>query len=365
MSDEVLALYRRIAAGGVGTIITGDFSAVPDGLLCPDGAVSCSDAWIEGFGKLVRVVHDTAPRCKILAQISADYPGVAPSAIGSPYPGEPARPLSAGEIGKIVDCLAETITWLEGEGFDGVQLHAAHGGLLSCFLSPYANRRQDAYGGSTLNRARIIREIVERARRRTGSYPILIKMNGTDFLEGGIDGDELVRLAGAVEAAGIDAIEISGGHWDCLARPAADLGFRPVSAPESHTRLKRPEKQSYFLSYAERLALGIPLILVGGNRDLERLESILYQGTVDFIALCRPLISEPDLPNRWREGRGSTSTDCISCNSCIYEMYSSLERGEPGLVRCLVKEERSQVRVAQAWLSSLVEENILRDLVDR
>lgn len=362
MSDAVLAFYRRVAAGGVGTIITGDFSAVPDGLLGPHGAaVSCSDAWIEGFGKLVLVVRDAAPRCKIVAQISAGYPGVAPSAIRSPYPGEPARPLSASEIGKIVDCLAKTIAWLKGEGFDGVQLHAAHGGLLSSFLSPYANRRRDTYGGSERNRARIIQEIVSQARTMVGAFPIMIKMNCTDFLNGGIDGDEFTLLADAVEAAGIDAIEISGGHWDCLARTEAELGFRPVPAPESHTRLKRPERQSYFLRYVERLALGIPIILVGGNRDVERLERILRQGMVDFIALCRPLISEPDLPARWREGRGSSGTDCVSCNSCIYEMYTSLDRGEPGLVRCLVKDDRSQVRAAQAWLSSWAEENILRE----
>jgi 2,4-dienoyl-CoA reductase-like NADH-dependent reductase (Old Yellow Enzyme family) len=306
------------------------------------------------------VVHEVSPHCKIIAQVSADLPGLAPSAIESPYSTEKPRQLSIDEIDQIVECIAKAITWLQDEGFDGVQLHAAHGGLLSCFLSPYANRRRDQYGGSARNRARIIQQIVSTARTRVGGYPILIKMNCTDFLEDGIDEENLEPLALAVEAAGIDAIEVSGGHWDCLTRSEDELGFWPVPAPESHTRLKRPEKQSYFLKYAERLSLGIPLILVGGNRDVDRLEAILRQGKVDFIAFCRPLISEPDLPMRWLEGRGRSGTDCISCNSCIFEMYTSLDKGAPRLVRCLMKEDRSQVAIAQKWLSTWVDTYVLR-----
>lgn len=362
MHAEILAHYRRLAAGGVGTIITGDIPTVPHGLLDQGGdTITCADVWIEGFGKLVPVVREVAPRCKLIAQVSVDYPGVAPSAIPSPYSADMARPLSGDEIGQLVQCAAEIIARVQAEGFDGVQLHAAHGGLLSCFLSPYANRRQDEYGGSVTNRTRIIQQIVSAARIKVGAYPILIKMNGTDFLEGGIDRDNLAPLAKAVETAGIDAIEISGGHWDCLARPGDELGFRPVPAPESHTRLKRPEKQSYFLEYAERLSLKIPLILVGGNRDVDRLEAVLGRGKVDFVALCRPLICEPDLPKRWLIGRGGSGTECISCNSCIYEMYTSLDRGEPRLVRCMMKDDRSQVAAAQRWLSSWVDSFVRRD----
>jgi 2,4-dienoyl-CoA reductase-like NADH-dependent reductase (Old Yellow Enzyme family) len=259
----------------------------------------------------------------------------------------------------IAGCFVEAIAGLKAEGFDGVQFHAAHGGLLSCFLSPYSNRRRDAYGGSARNRARIIAESVAGARQRVGDFPILIKMNGTDYVEGGIDLDNLPELAGEIERAGVDAVEISGGMWDCLVRSEEELGFRPVPAPESHTHIRSPEKQSYFLPYAERLALGIPVILVGGNRDAERLEAIVQGGKVDFVSLCRPLICEPDLPNRWRAGRGDSAAACISCNSCLYDMYTGLDQGQPGVVTCLLNGDRGRIGQAQRWLSTFVADNVV------
>jgi 2,4-dienoyl-CoA reductase-like NADH-dependent reductase (Old Yellow Enzyme family) len=361
MRDDVLDVYRRLAAGGVGLIITGDSSVVPDGLLDQDPprreSFSYNHIRIEGYDRLAGTVHATRPGCKIFAQLSADYPGVGPSDVASPFePGRP-RPLTTEQVQVMVHCLAESIAGIQGEGFDGVQLHAAHGGLLGHFLSPYTNRRGDEYGGSVANRARPIREIVAGAREKVGDFPILIKLNGTDYLPGGIDLDTFPELAREIAAAGVDAIEVSGGMWDCLIRPGEELGFRPVPAPESHTRLKSPDRQSYFARYAERLDVDIPLILVGGNRDAERLEAILRRGVVDFVALCRPLIHEPGLPNRWLAGQGSSSTGCISCNSCLYDMYTSLERGEPGVVPCLFNADRRRVGEAQRWLSSWVQEN--------
>jgi 2,4-dienoyl-CoA reductase-like NADH-dependent reductase (Old Yellow Enzyme family) len=361
MKDEVLDVYRRVAAGGVGLIVTGDTSMVPEGMLDQDlprrEEFSYEQVRIEGYDRLAGVTHSARPGCKIVAQLSADYPGVGPSDVPSPFDRERPRPLTTEQVRMMVHCLAESIAGIQREGFDGVQLHGAHGGLLGRFLSPYTNRRGDHYGGSLANRARFVREIVAGAREKVGDFPILIKLNGTDFMPGGIDLDTFPELAGEIADAGVDAIEVSGGMWDCLVRPEDELGFRPVPAPESHTRIKSPARQSYFLRYAERLDLAIPLILVGGNRDVERLEAILQRGAVDFIALCRPLISEPDLPNRWLAGQGSSTTECISCNSCLYDMYTSLQRGEPGVVTCLVKQDSRRVGAAQRWLSSWAREN--------
>jgi 2,4-dienoyl-CoA reductase-like NADH-dependent reductase (Old Yellow Enzyme family) len=197
------------------------------------------------------------------------------------------------------------------------------------------------------------------AREAIGDWPILIKMNSTDYVAGGIELDTFPELANEIESTGVDAIEISGGMWDCLVRSEAELGFRPVPAPESHTRIGRPDRQSYFLPYAESLDLHIPVILVGGNRDIDQLERIVRRGKVDFIALCRPLISEPDLPKRWLEGRGGPRTDCISCNSCIYNMFVHPGRPEPGLVTCLFKHDKQQYKLAQEWLSVWGEHNIV------
>ncbi len=363
MTEAVLDLYRDLALGGVGMIVTGDFSVVPEGMFSSDGSsertFAYDDVKIEGFDRLVDVVRAAAPRCKIVVQLSGEYYGVGPSDIPSPFTPDRDRPLTASEIQTIVHCFVETIARIKEEGFDGVQLHAAHGGILSRFLSPYSNRRSDAYGGSTRNRARIISEIVSGARARVGDFPILIKLNCTDYVRGGLDIDNFPELATEVERAGFDAIEISGGMWDCLALPEEELGFRPVPAPESHTHIHHPEKQSYFLEYARRIALDIPVILVGGNKDVERLEEIVRQGHVQFIAMSRPFISEPDLPNRWLEGRGSSGVDCISCNSCIY--YMIMHPGLPGptVATCLFKKDRQQTKIAQKWLASWVEQNKL------
>lgn len=356
VSEPVLELYSSLARGGVGLIITGDFMAIPYGWLEKADPLLMADSYeqvrVQGLSELVNVIHTAAPDCKVVAQITAQYRGYAPSAIPSPFTGKASVPLSRNQIKIIVNCLINAIVGLQKEGFDGVQFHAAHGGLLSRFLSSYSNQREDEYGGSDENRVCIIKEIVSGARVEVGNFPILIKMNGTDYVEGGIDEHSFPALAKEIERCGIDAIEVSGGMWDCLVRPEAELGFRPVPAPESHTRIRSPEKQSYFLEYAETLELDIPVILVGGNRDIERLEKIIQQNKVDFISMCRPLISEPELPNRWREGRGSSGTDCVSCNSCIYDLWHHPKSETPWVANCLVKHDCSRVKDAQSWLSS-------------
>jgi 2,4-dienoyl-CoA reductase-like NADH-dependent reductase (Old Yellow Enzyme family) len=364
MTDEVLDLYRKLATGGVGLIITGGFPVIEQDMLgggdSVERACSYDDIHIEGIDRLASVVHRSGTSCKIVAQLEAGYLDAGPSAIPSPFLEESVRPLSTAEIHQVVDCFVQATVRMSEHGFDGVQLHAAHGGLLSAFLSPYTNRRTDEYGGSVENRARIVRQIVSGAREKVGDFPILIKMNATDYLEGGIDIDTFPDLAWEIERAGVDAIEVSGGMWDCLVRSEEELGFRPVPAPESHTRIHSPDRQSYFLKYARRLALDVPVILVGGNRDVEQLEEIVRQGAVDLVALCRPLISEPDLPNRWLARRGSSTTDCISCNSCIHAMIVHPGRDAPGLVTCVFKHDKQQHKLAQEWLASWVEKNVVR-----
>lgn len=362
MTDEVVELYRNLARGGVGLIITGGLPMASEGFPFsddPDRTLRLyADLRIKDAGRLAEAVHDAAPDCRVVAQLETGHLSRGPSAIPSPFTTERTEPLSLEEIQAIIGSFVEGVKQVKADGFDGVQLHAAHGGFLSRFLSPYSNRRTDAYGGSLQNRTRIVREIVARAREAVGDFPILIKMNGTDYLPGGIDAESFPAVAREVADAGVDAIEVSGGMWECLARSEEELGFRPVPSPEAHTRLQRPEAQSYFLSYAERLDLTIPVILVGGNRDVERLEQIVRGGKVDFISLCRPLISEPDLPNRWLEGRGSSGTDCISCNSCLHAMYVYPGRDVPALVSCVFKKDKEQYKAAQAWLASWVKKNV-------
>jgi 2,4-dienoyl-CoA reductase-like NADH-dependent reductase (Old Yellow Enzyme family) len=355
MTEDVLNLYHNLAIGGVGLIITGGFPVYREGF--PEEETDkpvhlYADLRVKELEKMARVVRQSSPNCKIVAQLEVGYLESGPSPMPTSFSNKHIRALSVDEIEQIVACFVTAITDMQDAGFDGIQLHAAHGGLLSRFLSPYTNQRQDSFGGTPEKRSNIVREIVARARKHVGSFPILIKMNCTDYLVGGIDIGNFPGLAQEIVRAGVDAIELSGGMWDCLFRPEAELGFRPVPAPESHTRIRKPEQQSYFLKYAEQLDLPVPIILVGGNRDIERLEAILRDGKVDFIALCRPLIREPDLPNRWRAGIGKRLPECVSCNSCIYAMIIHPGKPEPGLVACICKGDKQQHHMAQKWLAT-------------
>lgn len=353
MTEGVLDIYRRLALGGVGLIISGGFPVYRECLPGEDGSPvwGYADLRIHGLEKMPQVVRQASPACKIIAQLETGYSTAGPSSVHSPLSKDPVRELSLQEIEHIVNWFVLGVVDMRASGFDGVQLHAAHGSLLSRFLSPHTNHRQDEYGGSPHNRVEIIREVVARARQRVGDFPILIKMNGTDYLEDGTGMESFPALAGEVARAGVDAIEISGGMWECLLRPEDELGFRAVPTPEAHTHIRRPEQQSYFLPYAGQLDLPVPIILVGGNRDVERLEAILQGSKVDFIALSRPLICEPDLPNRWRAGIGGRLPECVSCNSCIYVMNIHPGQPEPGLVTCVCKTDKRLHHLGQKWLA--------------
>jgi 2,4-dienoyl-CoA reductase-like NADH-dependent reductase (Old Yellow Enzyme family) len=214
-------------------------------------------------------------------------------------------------------------------GFDGVQLHAAFlHNCLSYFLSPYYNHRADNYGDTVTNRARIVKEIISKARERVGDFPIIIKINGTDNIEGGMDINQFPEMAKGIEESGVDAIEISG-------MPYAPRG-------------QKATKQPYFLEYAKRTDVDCPVILIGGNRDVEKMEQILVGESVDYISLCRPLICEPDLPNRWLDGDGSAKAECKSCNSCQYTLF---QMGRDHVI-CLNKHDRENHRCAQKYLAS-------------
>ena len=355
MTEEVLDLYRNLALGGIGAIITGGFPVYRERFAEEDPGQPVrlySDLRINGLEKMAETIHQVRSDCKVFAQLEVGFVEAGPSSISTPFANEPVRELTLDEIEQIVACFVNAIFDMKDGGFDGVQLHASHGGLLSRFLSPYTNQRKDNYGGAPEKRANIIREIVTRARQKVGDFPILIKMNCTDYLVGGVDIENFPALAQEIVRAGVDAIELSGGMWECLFRSEEELGFRPVPAPESHTRIRKPEQQSYFLRYAEALDLPIPIILVGGNRDIEKLETILRGGKVDLIALCRPLIREPDLPNRWRAGIGKSVPECVSCNSCIYAMFVHPGQPEPGLVTCICKTDKKQHQQAQKWLAT-------------
>jgi 2,4-dienoyl-CoA reductase-like NADH-dependent reductase (Old Yellow Enzyme family) len=244
----------------------------------------------------------------------------APSAVHDPTFDRTPRALTRDEIEEIVEAFAQGVRRAQEAGFDGAQLHAAHGYLLSSFLSPRTNQRDDQYGGSTENRTRIIRDIYQRARSKVGDrFPILIKINTTDFLPGGIDLNEAVRVGQLFSDAGFAAIEASGGMWEAMTRKKEELGWLPVFMPESRTGIKAQNQEAYFLSGAKALKekTNATIISVGGFKSFSKIEEALTSKAADFVSMCRPLIRQPDLPHLWRSGEGSDKAECISCNACI------------------------------------------------
>jgi 2,4-dienoyl-CoA reductase-like NADH-dependent reductase (Old Yellow Enzyme family) len=360
-TDTGLKIYKDVAAGGVGMIITGVMAVMPANKTMANQPCIYSDEYIAEISKIADIVHQTDNRCAIIAQLN--HAGrqvfknnnltqcVGPSAVESPILLKQARELSINEVQTIIKAFADAIARVKKAGFDGAQLHAAHGYLLSSFLSPYTNRRTDKFGGSVKNRVNIIKDIVSLAREKVGSFPLLIKINCADFVEGGIAKDNFAEFIKEIETTGVDAIEVSGGMWDCLARSEEELGFFPTPIPESRTRINATEKQSYFYDYVKNIDPGLPLILVGGHRNIELMENLLKEGKIDYLSLCRPLISEPDLPNRWLRKTGKDDADCLSCNACL--MF--LMKGELccALKKKGLKKEAVENMFSQSWTDKI------------
>jgi 2,4-dienoyl-CoA reductase-like NADH-dependent reductase (Old Yellow Enzyme family) len=194
-------------------------------------------------------------------------------------------------------------------GFDAIQLHGAHGFLLSQFLSPFYNHRSDRYGGTVPNRARFVLEVYQAVRKAVGTqYPIMIKMNATDFQDTGVTTDDVLQTAQLFQNVGMDNIELSGGTaW--ASRILRDLDRYCV---------RTVHEEAYYRDVAKRYKadINVPLVLTGGIRTYETAQHIVEQGIADYLGLSRPLIREPALVNRWKSGDTRRSS-CVSDNACF------------------------------------------------
>jgi 2,4-dienoyl-CoA reductase-like NADH-dependent reductase (Old Yellow Enzyme family) len=302
-TEQYLSMYKSLAEGGIGLIMTGALAAVSPDPLLPGQVYAFEDDHIPGLKKIADTVHNADTKCKIFAQL-AFTGNFSPSGIGW---NKKAKGVAAStdEINQVIQKFAGCIDRVRKAGFDGAELHAHFIYPLSMFLSPITNVRNDLYGGTIENRVRLFREIVEEARHLVGrEFPILIKVNCDDSFspdKSSMDGTNLDNfhiLASEIEKAGFDAIELSGNTM-------------------IRTDIDTREKESFYLKHAEKLDLKIPVIMTGGNRTIDHLEGILKGKKVDFLGMARPLIREPGLPNRWLNGTGSPSAKCISCNSCL------------------------------------------------
>ncbi|WP_378956086.1 NADH:flavin oxidoreductase [Pelosinus sp. sgz500959] len=315
MTKELFEVYENLAKGGVGTIITG-MTYISDLEQPSPGQMGIyDDSFINEYKKMTAMVHQY--NANIILQIaslgSQTFPNEnggkvmwGPSAIEDLGYKTTPQEMTLSEIFLLQTAFADAALRAKVAGFDGVEMHAAHGYLLNKFLSPYYNCRTDGYGGSIECRSRMVLETYEAIRAKVGlEYPILIKINSEDFMDQGMTFAECKYVCQKLAELGINAIEISGGS-------------RSSRPNEGVARTITTGQEPYFKQYAAEVAkeINVPVISVGGNHDFAALTDLLHETSIEYVSLCRPLIRESNLINRW-QGGDLTPSKCISCNKCF------------------------------------------------
>ncbi len=334
-TQKLMDLMAQLARGGVGLIITGHTYVSAEGQAVLQQLGVYRDELIAGLTKMTSAVHE--PGGRIIMQLAhagchanrglTGQEAWGPSVM-TDKKGPLNREMTPEAIRNAVEAFGKGAARAEKAGFDGVQIHAAHGYLLSQFLSPFYNKRKDEFGGSLENRARIVLEVLQSIKDHVrADFPVMIKMNSQDFVEGGLSADEAIKIAAMLNESGIDAIELSGG-----------TSYSGKLNPTRIGKLDSQEEEVYYRNEARKYkeTVGAPLMLVGGIRSFEVAERLVDDGTTDYVSLCRPLIREPDLINRWRSGDLRKAT-CLSDNQCFRPAMA----GE-GIYCVLEKKEREK-----------------------
>ena len=293
-TPEQVNLYRQWADGGLAVAIIGEVQGTGGFAEKPGNLVLNDDADLDRFRDLA--TQGSSNGAALWLQLghagALAYPPTShpkgPSALD--LPGLRCAALTADEIVRLPAEFARTARLARQTGFGGVQIHAAHGFLLSQFLSPLFNRRSDAYGGNIANRMRLLLETVDAVRAAVGpDYPVAVKLNSSDQLEGGLNEEDALQVAAALDHSSIDLIDISGGTYFPGASNASDGSG----------------KDPYFTAFARkaRTVTAKPLMLTGGFKTRAQAEDAIASGATDLVGLARAFIVEPTLPRLWQTGQ--------------------------------------------------------------
>ncbi|MEM8748667.1 MAG: NADH:flavin oxidoreductase/NADH oxidase family protein [Pseudomonadota bacterium] len=308
--ERLFTLYKRWAEGGAGLILTGNVMISPAALTGPGGVVLEAGTPLERFEKWAAAgrshgaqfwMQINHPGRQVYADMKEE--AVSASAVGVNIPGfsklfPTPRALTGSEVEAIIERFATTAALAEKSGFTGVQIHAAHGYLISQFLSPLTNQRDDEWGGSLENRARFLLRTVEAVRAKVApSFCVSVKLNSADFQKGGFDQNDAKWVVGKLNTMGVDLVELSGGSYESPAMQGR--------TDESSTS----KREAYFIDFARDIATvaNMPVMVTGGIRKLQTAVDALTvdeAGTgVSILGIARALAFEPDLPNNWKAGR--------------------------------------------------------------
>jgi 2,4-dienoyl-CoA reductase-like NADH-dependent reductase (Old Yellow Enzyme family) len=318
LTHRLEEVYLNLARGGVGTIITGYAFVLEEEQPNPGMLGIYNDSFIPEYRAFTEKIKNEGTNIIMQIVYGGSFTNFetenrliwGPSAVPHPMTQVVPTEMTQENIHTLTAAFVQATVRAKAAGFDGVQLHGAHTYLFSQFLSPYYNRRQDSYGGTIENRARIVFETLEAVRNEVGpDYPVFIKMHCSDeWDENGLNEEESLYVALELEKRGISGIEFSGGNLDIKAYPNMGPG---------RSGILKPEKQSYFAEKTAVIAqhLTVPVISVGGHRTPEKLTDILNTSQIDYVSLSRPLLSEPELVNRWHQG-DLRKPRCIACGKC-------------------------------------------------
>jgi len=347
---ELYDLYEKLAKGGVGAIITGYVGVKQNGKAVFNMRMFDKDDYIDDYKDInLKLKNDHTPVILQLAhsgsQTSSKITGEIPLTV-SPmknFYGERCKEANESEIEDIIDCFVKSIERAKKAEFTGVQLHAAHGYLLSEFVSPFLNKRRDQWGGNVENRFRILREILQRSREKVGRFPIWVKVSAFDEKRNKKELEEIIKGCQMLQENGCDAIEVSCGYgfkgFDTIRVPKIPVEAMLALLPnfKNYSLLKKDffkivapllikkykPIHNYNVNSAERIRknVDIPVIVVGGIRKLSDIENIIENREIDFVSMCRPFIIEPNIVNKFQEHKAVESR-CIDCGYCLFGIAS-------------------------------------------
>jgi len=313
--------YVERARGGVGLIIVEGAYVEPRGKGSVRQLAVDHDNKIPGLRELTTAVR--AKGAKIALQLFhggrqslSSVIGTQPVSASEVYcrlTRETPRALTVEEIKDVIEAFAEAARRAKEAGFNAVEIHGAHGYLINQFLSPLTNKRTDQYGGDVKGRARFLLEILERVREKVGSgYPVLCRINGDDYIEGGITLEEAKAIAKMLEAGGVDALHISAGIYDS----PVPVGTAPMALPRGNL---------VHLAAGIKEVVKVPVIAVGRINDPELAEEILQQGKADLVSMGRALLADPYLPKKAAAGALDEINRCTACDECISRLFFNEE----------------------------------------
>lgn len=325
-TEQYMAYLEARAKGGFGLIITENLGISPEARAFARNGGIWNDAQLEMLKDLTARIHQTS--AKIAAQLyhagRETFSGitgtnnVAPSPLTDPTMAERPRELTLEQIAAIVSDFGSAAHRAKEAGFDAVEVHCAHGYLINQFLSPFSNKRTDAYGGPFFNRTRIVREIIREVRRNIGDeMPILCRISVEELINGGMTVNDMVAVSLMLEAEGVNAIDVSFGVFASGGRIAASLYAEHGGMTGFAAQIKR--------------AVSVPVVAVGRINDPHYAEAILAKGDADMIAIGRGSFADPDFPNKAKNGRLEDIAYCLGCRQvCNANLFS----GKP--ISCLI-----------------------------